>query len=161
ENVDIRVRGAEELGVDGEKESTRLELIVLDLSVDRLKRSVADREHPIANDVPLLLRENCLHPHRPDLRNRLDSVIAARDSGGDVAGRWRLEGHVPDLQPLHEFAGLPLVVDRDVIRRVELALGVVAEIDMHPVGDDAAGLGSELKVDVRLEEIATIGDRIE
>ena len=160
ENVDVRIRAAEQSRINGEKEPSRLELIVFDFAVDRLQRTIADGKNPIAHDVPFLLRENRLEPHRAELGNSLNAVIAARDSSGDVARGRRLERYVADLEPLDELTSLSLVIDRDVVGGVELALGVVIEIDVNPVCHNPSGLGCELKVHEWLERAATVRDGI-
>src|SRR6185436_13393093 len=152
---------AEQAWVDGEKEAPRLELVVFDLAVDRLQRAITDREDAIPDDVSLLLGENRLHTHRADFRDRLDSVVAAGNAGGDVARRRRLERDVADFQFLEELVALPLIVDRNVVGGVELALGVVIEIDVHAIGDYSAGFCCELKINQRLEGAPAIGDGVE
>ena len=86
---------------------------------------------------------------------------ATGNSGGDVARRRRLEGDVADLEPLQDFVSLPLVVDGDVVGRVELALRVVVHVHVNAVGDDAPGAGVELEIDQRLERAAAVEHRIE
>src|SRR3954447_20460011 len=82
EDIDVRIRAAEQLRIDGEEEAARLELEILDLAIDRLEGAVADGENPVANDVALLLGENRLDPHRSDLGDGLQTVVAAGDSRG-------------------------------------------------------------------------------
>src|SRR4051812_495666 len=161
EDVDVWIRAAEQLRIHGEEKAPGLELIVLDFPVNRLEGAISNGEDAVPDDVPFLLRKNRLHAHRADFRDSLNTIIPARNSGGDVARRRRLEGDVPDLELLKEFAPLPLVVNRDVVGGVEFPLGVVVEVHVNPVGHDSAGLGGELKVHQRLESAAAIGDGIE
>ena len=161
ENVDVGIRTTKQPRVNRKEKATRLELIILDLAIDRLQRTVANGEDAVANDVALLLGENRLHAHCADLGDRLDSVVPAGNAGGDVARRRRLEGYVADLEALHELAALPLVVNRDVVGSVELALRVVVEIHVDALGDDASRLGGELKINKRLEGAAAVRNRVE
>src|SRR5688500_12905922 len=161
EDIDVRICRPEELGVDGEEEAAGLELIVFDLAVECAQRPLADREDVVAHDIPLLLREDRLQPHRPDFGDSLDAVVPARDAGGDVAGGRRLESHVPDFESLHQLAAAAFVVDRDVVRRIELPLRIVVEIDVNALGDDAARLRRELKIDEWLEGAPAVYRRIE
>src|SRR5205085_2750868 len=94
-------------------------------------------------------------------RDRLQSVITARNSGGDETRRGRLKGDVADLETLNDLVRFAFVVEGDVVGRVELALRVVIEIDVNPVGDDAARFGGELKINQRLERAVTAGNRVE
>src|ERR1035437_9487499 len=96
------------------------------------------------------------------LGDRLDPVVAVGNSRRDVPGGRHIERDVPDVDALEPVALLPLVVERDVVRRVELARGVVVHVDVHPVGKRAAGLHAELKIEDRLERrIALRGDVVE
>ena len=113
-------------------------MIVFDFAIDCLQGTIPDGEDAIPDNVSFLLRKDRLESHRADFSDRLDSVIAAGDAGGDVTRGGRLKRHVADLEPLQELASLPLVVNGNVVRGVELALRVVIEIDVNPLGDDPA-----------------------
>ena len=70
EDVDVRIRGAEQQRIDGEEEPPRLDLIVLDVARLLLDRPVADDELDVLHDVALLLRGDGRERHRTDLARR-------------------------------------------------------------------------------------------
>src|SRR5258705_7907625 len=100
ENVDVRISCSEQARIDGKEETPRLELIVFDLAIDRLQRAITHGEDTVADDIPFLLRENRLQPHRADLCHGLNAVVATRDAGADGAGCPRLERCVACFSPL-------------------------------------------------------------
>jgi hypothetical protein len=162
EDVDVRVVVGKGLaGIDRPEEASRLELVVLDLPLDRLQRAVADGEDAVADDVPLLLRGDRAEAHRSELADRLESVVPARDPARDEARGRELEGDVADLEALEDLVLASLVPDGDVVGGIELALRVVVHIDVDAVGDDAAGAHAELEVELRLEGAAAAGERID
>src|SRR6476661_1544920 len=156
ENVDVRICRAEKFWRDGEEKSARLELVIIDSPIDCLKCLIADGKNAIADNVSFLLRENCANSCGPDLRYCLNAVVPAGNSGGDEAGDRRLKGDVSNLQSLQEFLALSFVVDRDVIRSVELTLRIVVHIHVHALGDNASGARVELKIEERLERAAAV-----
>ena len=150
EQVDVGEVG-EAVRIDGEEETPRLDLVILDFAVHRLHRAVADREDPVLGDVALLLGDDGAKAHRPQLAHGLKAVVAAGNAAGDEPACRRLEGDVADLELLDQLVALPLVVDLDVVGRVELALAVVVHVEVNPLRHDAARAHVELEVEERLE----------
>ena len=115
---------------------------------------IPNGESAVADDVAFLLGDDRTEAHRSELGDGLNAVIAARNRGGDEAGRRRLERDVSDLELLEELVPLSLVGDRDRVGGVELTLRVVVDVDVNPLGYDAGGPQTVLKVDSRLERRA-------
>ncbi len=61
---------------------------------------------------------------------------------------------------MDDLVALSLVVDVDVVRCVEFALGIVIHVHVYAVGDRAACAHVELKVELRLKAPGTVGDGI-
>ncbi len=146
QNVDVRIRIAEDARRDREEESPRLELVILDTPIDGSERSIADREDAVANDISFLLRDNSANARRTDFSDSLKTVVAARNARGDETGCRRLEGHVAELDALNELVAFSLVIDGDVVRSVELALCIVIDVDVNSLSDDAARPCVELEI---------------
>src|SRR5690606_3781669 len=109
-------------------------------------------------DVALLLRGDRAEAHRPQRSDGLDAVVAARNPRGDEARRRQRERDVADFHALEYLVRLPLVVRRDVVGRIELALRVVVDVEVHALGDGAGGAHGELEAELRLEHAAAVLD---
>ena len=75
------------------------------------KCAIADREDAIAYDVALLLRNDSANARAADFRNRLKTIVPARDSGSDEARYGRLESDVAELDALNELTRFSFIVD--------------------------------------------------
>ena len=109
QNVDIRIRSAEQRRIDGEEETSRLDLPVLDLAIRGLLAARADRVVPVLNDVARLSREDRTNLQVAELIDRLESVVSARKRRGDEPRGRRRKGDVADVDALEMRAGLALV----------------------------------------------------
>ena len=145
QNVDVgeRAAAAEERGVDREEEAKAFDLIVVDVAAARLLRGAADRELARLTDVALLLREDRLKTERTELIRDLEAVVSGRQVGRQKS-RWRgRERHVADVDALPSRPRGALVVQRQRVGRVELALHVVVDVHVPAVGDDAGALDAD------------------
>src|SRR4029453_18232295 len=66
---------------------------------------------------------------------------------GDEAGAWRLEIDRADLHPLHDLVLQPFVVHLDIVVGVEVAIVVVVNVEMEPLGDQSAGPEGDVVVE--------------
>ncbi len=154
----VHVRGARQGGrVDEEEELPGDVVGVVEhqlLLLHQPFRAVAAEPELARGDVALLLSPQRLHLRGPHLRRRLEAEVAGRDPLRQVARRRQVDRHVAHLHALQQLARLPLVVDADVVRGVELAALVVVHVDVDPVRDRAAHLHAELHIGAQLREQA-------
>ena len=84
--------------------------MILDAPVNCGQRAITNGECAIADDIAFLLRDDSANSCRANLGDRLQSIVATRDSRGDESGlRW-LERDVAQFNPLNELVGLALVI---------------------------------------------------
>ena len=83
---------------------------------------------------------------RPHLAASPDAKVARGDPLRQVAALRKREADVADFDPLQNLVVQPLVVDVDIVRRIELTTVVVVDAYVDSVGDRAAHPGAELNV---------------
>ena len=144
QDVDGRMAG-DALGIDHPEEAAGLEVEVAHDPVLGLAGGAGpDVEDALGDGAALLGRHQRLELHRPQLEDAVHAEIGPRHRGGEEARRRRPEGHRAHLDALHHLVGQAFVVDLDVVVGGEVAVGVVVDVDVHPLADGAAGADADL-----------------
>src|SRR5690606_30005159 len=112
-------------------------------------------------DVALLLRPHGLEVERPELALRAEAEVARGDALRDEARGGQPDRDVADLEALEDLVLEALVVDVDVVRRVELAPLVVIHVDVDALRDRAGHADPELDVRLELREQAGVAVELE
>ena len=145
---DVHGRVAGQRGrVQHEEEPQRLEVAIHHVALLRLHGPVADREDAAPDHVPLLLREDGSGVDGAELHFRGRAEVVGRNAARNEPRVRGGEGHVADLDAPQDFVVEALVVDLDVVRRLELPLGVVVHVQVDALAHDAARAHGELRLE--------------
>ena len=114
-------------------------------------RSARPGAVPVEVLQPSDLPEELRGIKNPKVRDRIKREVELKNEARD-----KLDNVANDGAPGEQLVAAALVVQRDVVRCVELALRVVVDVDVNAIGDDAARLHVELEVHLRLERADAI-----
>ena len=133
--------------VDHPEEPVGFEVQIAERTVLGFAGGRADGEVPFVDDATLLSGRQCLNLPRAYLEGGVDAEVVAGNLGGDEPGRRRLETHRAHLDPPDDLVFQSLVEHLNGVGGVDLPLRVPIDVDVDPLGDDAAGQGAEFGIE--------------
>jgi hypothetical protein len=124
------------------------------MAILRLTAGFSDGIHPIRHLASLLGSGKRLKLNRTDLETRVDTEVVSGNGGSYETRLGRLESDSADLNAPDNLVFQPLVVDLNIVVTIEIPLGVVVHVDVHPAAYGAARAEVHLIVEPRCFEAA-------